>query len=209
MLASKGNSTAGCTALQIAGNKTSLLAMQQKRCSFFDAFDDVFSESPNVKPVHPIEVGHDGDDELPDSQNTVDEVFEGRAPSPDGVTPYPHRAPCRAPSPVLARAGAAPPLSKAATAPSAALAPQAALAPSAGLAPQAGKPAAAFHLAPSKKEKKVDLGEAYLKAQTARIESASVSAQLKNRTDLVIALTLQGKTAEEIRDFLALLGAVL
>lgn len=180
--------------------------MQQKRCPFFDAFDKVFSESPNVKPVHPIEVGHDGDDdELPDSQITVDELLEGRAPSPDGIIPYPHRDPSlTAPVHVVpARACAALTPSKAATAPSAALAPQAAP------APQAGKPAAPFHLAPSKKEKKMDLGEAYLKAQTARIESASVSAQLKNRTDLVIALTLQGKTAEEIRDFLALLGAVL
>ena len=200
MLSSKGNSTAGCSALQIAANKSSLLAMQVKKCSFFEAFHDVFSESPNVKPVHPIEIGHnDGDEELPDSQNTVDEVVEGRAPSPDGVTPHPHRAPSRAPSPPRRVCGGAvaPPPSKAATAPSAAV------------APQTGKPAAAFHLAPSKKEKKMDLGEAYLKAQTARIESSSVSAQLKNRTDLVIALTLQGKTAEEIRDFLALLGAVL
>jgi hypothetical protein len=72
----------------------------------------------------------------------------------------------------------------------------------------AGKPAAVFHLAPSKKEKKMDLGEAYLKAQQSRIDSQAASAQAKNRVDLVIALTLQGKTAVEISAFVALLDEV-
>ena len=52
----------------------------------------------------------------------------------------------------------------------------------------------------------MDLGEAYLKAQQTRIESVAVTAQAKTRCDLVIALTLQGKTAEEIAEFLLLLG---
>ncbi len=65
-----------------------------------------------------------------------------------------------------------------------------------------GKAPAPFHLAPPKKEKKMDLGEAYLKAQQSRIESVAASASQKNRTDLVIALTLQGKTAAEIAAFL-------
>jgi hypothetical protein len=49
----------------------------------------------------------------------------------------------------------------------------------------------------------MDLGEAYLKAQQSRIEAQSASALAKNRTDLVIALTLQGKTAAQIAEFLA------
>jgi hypothetical protein len=65
-----------------------------------------------------------------------------------------------------------------------------------------GKAAAAFHLAPSKKEKKMDLGEAYLKAQQTRTDAQAATAQAKTRCDLVVALTLQGKTAEEIVDFL-------
>lgn len=52
----------------------------------------------------------------------------------------------------------------------------------------------------------MDLGEAYLKAQQSRIESVAVAAQAKTRCDLIIALTLQGKTAVEIADFLTLIG---
>jgi DNA-binding CsgD family transcriptional regulator len=52
----------------------------------------------------------------------------------------------------------------------------------------------------------MDLGEAYLKAQQTRIESLAASAQAKTRCELVIALSLQGKTAEEIADFLKLTG---
>jgi hypothetical protein len=170
VLGSKANSTAGCTLQQIAANNTSLLIMQQKRCPNFDVFEAVFSNTPNVKPVSPIEIGADGDDD--------DDGEEG----------------CREAAAVVTTRPPPPPPPAAPAAAAAAAAPAAAAA--------AGKAPAPFHLAPSKKEKKMDLGEAYLKAQQSRMESVAASATQKNRTDLIIALTLQGKTAVEIADFL-------
>ena len=69
-----------------------------------------------------------------------------------------------------------------------------------------GKGPAQFHLAPSKKAPKLDLGEAYLKAQESKIAAATVASQSKARCDLVVALTMQGKTAIEIAEFLLLCG---
>jgi hypothetical protein len=48
----------------------------------------------------------------------------------------------------------------------------------------------------------MDLGEAYLKAQQTRTDAQAATAQAKTRCDLVVALTLKGKTAVEIADFL-------
>lgn len=191
VLGSKGNSTAGCSAQQIASNQTSLLMMQLKRCPSFTAFDECFSETPNVRPVHPQEIGSiPVDVEEADESSDLD---EHQPATPAVVQP--------------ATPPAAPVSSSSQQVPS-----RAALKPAAlqRAAPQAagggGKPAATFHLAPSKKEKKMDLGEAYLKAQHARIDSVAVSAQAKIRCDLVIALTVQGKTAQEIADFLVTTG---
>ncbi len=201
VLGSKGNSTAGCSAQQIASNQTSLLMMQLKRCPSFTAFDECFSDTPNVRPVHPQEIGSIPDDveytvvEVEaDEGSDIDEHQPATPPAVHPATPpaapvssssqqVPSRAPLKAaaPQPVPSRA-----------------APQA--------AGGGGKPAATFHLAPSKKEKKMDLGEAYLKAQQSRIESVAASAQAKIRCDLVIALTVQGKTAQEIADFLVTTG---
>jgi hypothetical protein len=69
-----------------------------------------------------------------------------------------------------------------------------------------GKGPAQFHLTPSKKAPKLDLGEAYLKAQESKIAAATVASQSKARCDLVVALTMQGKTAIEIAEFLLLCG---
>ena len=52
----------------------------------------------------------------------------------------------------------------------------------------------------------MDLGEAYLKAQQIKIEAASATANTKTRTDLVIALLVQNKSADEIIAFLKLAG---
>ncbi len=199
VLGSKGNSTAGCSAQQIASNQTSLLMMQLKRCPSFTAFDECFSETPNVRPVHPQEIGSipvdvadavveadedsDIDEHQPATPPAVHPATPPAAPVSSSTQQVPSRAPLKAaaPQPVPSRA-----------------APQA--------AGGGGKPAATFHLAPSKKDKKMDLGEAYLKAQHARIDSVAVSAQAKIRCDLVIALTIQGKTAQEIADFLVTTG---
>jgi hypothetical protein len=71
-----------------------------------------------------------------------------------------------------------------------------------------GNPPAAFHLAPSKKEKKLDLGEAYLKAQQSRIESAAATTQSKHRCDMIVAFAQQGKTSAEISVLLTLAGLI-
>ena len=193
-MASKSNSKAGVTAEQLASNSTSLLVMQQKRCPSFDIFDAVFGSCPNVKPVHPTEVGggfdSDADEAFGDSQQEMNEVaaaVPALAPAPTAAAAAPDAAPAAAAAPAVLAAAAAP-------------------AVRAANAAAGGKAEAPFHLAPSKKEKKMDLGEAYLKAQQTRIESLAVSAQAKTRCDLVIALTLQGKSAAEIADFLKVTG---
>jgi hypothetical protein len=43
-------------------------------------------------------------------------------------------------------------------------------------------------------------------AQELRVESVALTAQAKNRSDLVIALSMQGKNATEIAEFLRLTG---
>ena len=169
---------AGATALQIASNTTSLLVMQHKKCACFEIFDAVFGSSPNVKPVWPVEVGGDA---LPDSQE--DMVPDTAPVAAQAPAPSPLRASAPAPAPSRAAGGAV-------------------KAPSSTVPVTPGKAAAVFHLAPSKKEKKMDLGEAYLKAQQTRTDTQAITAQAKTRCDLVIALTLQGKTAVEIAEFL-------
>ena len=72
-----------------------------------------------------------------------------------------------------------------------------------------GKGPAQFHLTPSKKAPKLDLGEAYMRAQEIKAAAAASSAQQKARCDLVIALTMQGKTAVEIAEFIALTGLTM
>lgn len=208
VLGSKGNSTAGCSSEQIAANKTSLLMIQRKRCPCFDAFDEVFSSTPNVKPVHPLEVGamEDGDD--PDSQQSGDiPPFDSRLDFDLHDRP---RDPPSPPAFILAPPSGAPPPERAPPPPRPAqvLPSRPSTAAAVAPPPAAGRPAAVFHLAPSKKEKKMDLGEAYLKAQQSRIDSQAASAQAKNRVDFLIALSLQGKTAVEISDFVALLDEV-
>lgn len=188
---------AGATALQIASNTTSLLVMQHKKCACFEIFDAVFGSSPNVKPVWPVEVGGDA---LPDSQE--DMVPDTAPVAAQALAPSPLRASAPAPASVAAPAPVAAPAAPApAPAPSRA-AGGAVKAPSSTVPVTPGKAAAVFHLAPSKKEKKMDLGEAYLKAQQTRTDTQAITAQAKTRCDLVIALTLQGKTAVEIAEFL-------
>jgi hypothetical protein len=232
VLGSKGNSTAGCTSQQIASHQTSLLVMQLKRCPSFNVFDQCFSETPNVKPVYPQEIGGNPDEvAIEDSQVEAGEAGEGSdldehepatppaAPVASSSQQVPSRAalehqPATPPAGHPANQPAAPVASSSQQVPSRAAlkaaAPQPVQLVPSRAAPQAagggGKPAATFHLAPSKKEKKMDLGEAYLKAQQARIESVAVSAQAKIRCDLVIALTVQGKTAQEIAAFLVTTG---
>jgi hypothetical protein len=202
-LGSKGNSKAGASAHQIASNSTSLIVLQHKKCPCFEKFSLCFGQTPNVKPVDPQEIGgmapDTGDamaaDNIPDSfEDDIDFGMDQPV------------SPCVAADSSNAAA-------KASVAAASATAAQGAADIAYGKKPLAasalaavGKGPAQFHLAPSKKAPKMDLGEAYLKAQQSKIESVAVMAQAKTRCELVIALTQQGKTAVEIAEFLLLTG---
>jgi hypothetical protein len=164
--------------------------MQHKKCPSFDAMQTLFGQTPSCKPVDPKEIGGI------DSDSVEDEGDDGQAE--DAA-----QAPTADPPPAAVKAAAA------ATAP---------------LAPATGKGAAVFHLAPSKnkvrhhyrrhhcvyvtvtQDKKMDLGEAYMKAQQLKIESAAVTANTRTRTELIIAMMVQKKTHDEIAEMLKLAG---
>jgi hypothetical protein len=192
-LGSKGNSLAGATAQQIAANKTSLTVARHKKCAAFEIFNEVFGESPNCKPVHPMEVG--GFDDDPDSFNSLDDHVDAA----DGAAAACANAPPAPPAPPSPRKVPAP--KRVAAGGGAAAASAAAPATAAG-----GNVPATFHLAPSKKEKKMDLGEAYLKAQQSRIASVAACTASKNRCDMIVAFVAQGKTSAEISLLLTLAG---
>ena len=157
-LASKSNSNAGASAQQILSNSTSLMVMQHKKCSVFEIFDKVFGTSPNVRPVNPQEIGDYASEEaFPDSQ---EEVLPSNAAHVHAAAVPPAHAAVIAPPPPLETA----PVRAAVIAPPPPLetAPVRAAVP-ANVSTAGGRAAASFHLAPSKKEKKMDLGEAYLK----------------------------------------------
>jgi hypothetical protein len=152
--------------------------MQHKKCPSFDAMQKLFGQTPSCKPVDPKEIGGMSGDSAEDEGDDGQEF-----------------AACKAPA--------------AATGP---------------LAPATGKVAAAFHLAPSKnkvhhhyprhhcvyvtviQDKKMDLGEAYMKAQQLKIESSAATANTKTRTELIIAMMVQKKTPDEIAAMLKLAG---
>ncbi len=55
-------------------------------------------------------------------------------------------------------------------------------------------------------EKKLDLAEAYIKAQQLKIESVAATSNTKTRTDLIIAMMQEKKSPEEIAAMLKLAG---
>jgi hypothetical protein len=191
-LSSKGNSLAGATAQQIAANATSLNVMRYKKCPCFEVFNEVFGESPNCKPVFPMEIGAEAE---------CGDVFDEQ----DNLPPHPAHEMIQAPPSGPPRQGVStalpPSVSKAATAAAA----KAAAAAAAAVAAPKGAPAT-FHLQPSKKEKKIDLGEAYLRAQQARMVSVAATHESKNRCDMIVAFSAQGKTSAEISLLLTLAG---
>ena len=92
----------------------------------------------------------------------------------------------------------------------AAAAPEAPAAPAGkpvGTAGPQGKQPAAFKMKPSKETKKMELGEAYLLAQTQKTATLAVQLAAKCRADMIVSLAGAGKTPDEIRDLLALLIA--
>jgi hypothetical protein len=114
---------AGASAQQIASNSTSLLAMQRKKCPSFDDMQVLFGTSPSCKPVDPMELGGMESEHDGDGDTIEDEGDDSQGQDLDVAAPAPP-AP-EAPKP-------------------------AAVAAAAPLASATGKPAATFHLAPSK-----------------------------------------------------------
>ena len=72
-------------------------------------------------------------------------------------------------------------------------------------ATKGGKTPAPFAMKLSKEPKKMDLGEAYLLAQTAKTALLATQGTAKQRSDMIVALSLQGKSKEEIEGLLSLL----
>ena len=108
LLGSKGNSLAGATAKQIGLNKTSLIALQHKKCPCFDVFERIFGHTPGVKPVHPKEGGGMAA-ETEDDDDAVDDAPPSPAvlppsPPPAVLATAPPRTSCAAPPAVLATA---------------------------------------------------------------------------------------------------------
>ena len=93
-LTSKGNSKAGATAQQIASNTTSVLVMQHKKCPCFEIFDKIFGETPNVKPVHPLEIG-ENDWKDKDDEEIEDDVAQPAPHVVAGTIGTPPRWPSR------------------------------------------------------------------------------------------------------------------
>lgn len=194
-LASKSNSLAGATAEQVAQNRTSLAVLQLQKCPSFEAFDLVFGHTPGVKPVTPMEIGS-MQPAMADSNNAPALDAEVTGGGGGVAEAFATRNVAETFATRNGTTGIIAPNSVSAAAIKGAVA----------TGKAAGNAAAPFHLAPSRKEPKMDLGEAYLKAQELKIGSATEAARSKNRCDLIVALTLQGKTAADIADFLNLVG---
>ena len=186
LLSAKGNSTAGASQEQIETGKSSVLAAQKKKCPSFCTFHLLFQNHPTVKPINPKEVGSVGtfkvDDTPPqfkDSELDDDETKSKQSEKPAAAA---GGGAVGGGDPKPAAGGGEP-------------------------KPVSGKPPAPppFHMAPSKKSPKMDLGEAYLKSQQLRIESMSSANSAKLRMDLICALSSQNKTAAEIEAFLQLM----
>jgi hypothetical protein len=107
LMGAKGNSLAGATAVEIHQNSTSLIVKQHKKCPCFDVFQNIFGETPGVKPVHPKEGGGMAPDEEDQSEDADDE--DEPAPPQAVLAPAPPQAVLAPPPPqaVLAHSRAA------------------------------------------------------------------------------------------------------
>ena len=186
VIGSKSNSAAGCTIAQIEANNTSLLKKQKKKCGSFEVLLKLYQEHPSVKPVMPLEVGT-----LAGVDPKQGDVAADATDASDTTT-------------ILAPPPAADPTVTAAAPPAA---PPAPTVPAAAPPPASakGKAPAEFALKPSKLHKPMDLGDAYLQAQTNKTALLAAQGLAKNRTDLIIALSQAGKTPDEIAALLLLM----
>jgi len=176
---SKANSRAGFTLIEIQSNSTSLLNKQKAKCASFEVMFGLYEHHPSVKPVTPSEVGTNPDDVV-DGQDAEMPLFSS------GDSEATARAPIIFTHPaveVLTASGK----------------------PVGVAARPLGKPAAVFNLKPGKETKKMELGEAYLAFQTAKMGILQQQFAAKTRTDILIALYSQGKSKEDVQEALALL----
>ena len=193
LLGSKGNSAAGCTLAEIQTNTTSLLAKQKAKCASFEVLLKLYDKHPSVKPIKPMEIGsiandsknEEGVDAAAGGLDVSAAISESTIPAAlsavdvsSGVVPAPAVPAPAVPVPPAVGAAAA--------------------------AAAGGKAAAPFSMKPSK-HVKMDLGEAYLLAQSARTALLASQQAAKNKADMIVELSKQGKSASEIADLLQLL----
>ena len=186
VIGSKSNSAAGCTIQEIEANNTSLLKKQKAKCGSFEVLLKLYQEHPSVKPVMPLEVGTlAGVDPKPgDVAADASAIMSSASDTTTILAPPPAADPT-----VTAAAPPAPTVPAAAPPPASAK----------------GKAPAEFALKPSKLHKPMDLGDAYLQAQTNKTALLAAQGLAKNRTDLIIALSQAGKTPDEIAVLLLLM----
>ena len=161
-----------------------------------------YCNHPSIKPVNPKEIGAlpkqaarappvtDDTKDIADSQTTL------LAAAADETV-----APSRTATVASQEEAAAPQTAAAAPA-----APAVPAGKPVGTAGPQGKPAAAFKMKPSKEVKKMDLGEAYLLAQTQKTATLAVQHAAKCRADMSVSLAGAGKSPDDIRLLLVLLN---
>jgi hypothetical protein len=181
LLGAKGNSLAGCSLAEIENNNTSLLNKQKAKCASFEVLLTLYENHPSVKPVFPMEQGA-----IP-REEELEALESGNGEAGSDVTVTTTALAAAAPVPPAVPSGG-----------------DAAAVP-APAATKGGKTPAPFAMKLSKEPKKMDLGEAYLLAQTAKTALLATQGTAKQRSDMIVALSLQGKSKEEIAALLALL----
>lgn len=181
LLGAKGNSLAGCSLAEIENNNTSLLNKQKAKCASFEVLLTLYENHPSVKPVFPMEQG------APPREEVLEALDSGNGEAGSDVTVTTTALAAAAPVPPAVPSGG-----------------DAAAVP-APAATKGGKTPAPFAMKLSKEPKKMDLGEAYLLAQTAKTALLATQGTAKQRSDMIVALSLQGKSKEEIEGLLSLL----
>jgi hypothetical protein len=197
LLGSKGNSQAGSSLEEICLHRTSLLVKQKAKCASFEILEELYYEHPSVNPIQPKEYGC-----VPFISNSA--ILEGESllafDESESVT-VSGRSAAVTTSPLQLK-GAAAAVAAAEVFAIVAVTPAVGCGKPVGVA--TGKAAADFHMKKSKEPKKIELGEAYLQAQTDKLKVYAAAQATKVRADLIQSLAIAGKTPDEILIFVSL-----
>ncbi len=172
----ENNSQTGSTAEDLQCRRT-LHDKQIKKCPSFDVLERCYAEHPSIKPVSPKETGALPTDYKPIASDIM---------APPSTPPVP-------------------PVHEAAPPAAAAAPPAAAPAQPAAAAQTKTASSAAFSLKASKQTPKMDLGNAYLEAQTFKALKAAEMKASDTKVTFVTTLSAAGKTYDEIKELLKLL----